>query len=139
MKRSKASTCRKLLIRWFLCSMFCNLNFLNQIIRFFTFFLKITYIDLVNFHHILINMIRYIHRYIGMTWKIWFNPLSYVILCRTYHAPPITITKVDLEGEGLVCLSISPRICSLSNDGMKLKISSVSSLMIIDDHWSFQL
>ena len=50
-----------------------------------------------------------------------------------WHCFPITITKVDLEGEGLVCVPISPRICISSNDGMKLKISSVSPLMIIGD------
>ena len=125
MKRWKASTCWELLIRWFLCSMFCNVSFLNLIIRFFTFFE-----DKI---HRSCKFSSYSYQYIDMTWNIWFNPLSYVILCRTYHAPPITITKVNLEGEGLVCLSISPRICSSSNDGMKLKISSVSSLMIIDD------
>ena len=33
-------------------------------------------------------------------------------------------------------MSISPRICISSNDGMKLKISSVSPLMTIDDFMS---
>ena len=40
-----------------------------------------------------------------------------------WHCFPITITKVDLEGEGSVRVPIFPRISS----------SSVSPLMIIDD------
>ena len=50
-----------------------------------------------------------------------------------WYCFPITITKVDLEGEVLVCVPISPRIHSSLNDCMKLKIASVFPLITIDD------
>ena len=51
-----------------------------------------------------------------------------------WHCIPVFITKVDLEGKGLVSVPKSTRICISANNGMKLKITSVLLLMSIDDH-----
>ena len=50
-----------------------------------------------------------------------------------WHCFPITINKVDLESEELVCIPMFLRIFSLLNGGMELKIASVLSLMTTDD------
>ena len=50
-----------------------------------------------------------------------------------WYCFPITVTKVDLEGEGLVCVPISIRICKSSDAGMKLKTASVLPLMTIEN------
>ena len=54
-----------------------------------------------------------------------------------WHCFPITISKIDLEGEGLICVPISLRICKSPDDGMKLKTASVLPLMTV--HFGYKI